>query len=336
MKDTLHFSRRDFLKLAGLTTLAACSGPRNTSETAVPTALPSKTPPPTITAAPTETQAPTTTPTEVPPTATPEAAALRAQARQKLIDEYGAATKALPLEFHGDHYWFYDGAYSMAPDGFVEIMTWFQDNDVWAVNGEELLGFLDGTMQLPARSVILTTDSGAASLESLDRMIPVLQDTGMHFISLIWTMQMLESETAGCPDDACWEMFRKGRDSGVYTFGTHSEYHLPLANYDQTFGFKDLSQSVQEIQDNLGISSEILSWPNESCPVWMDSLEQIGIKAAFGGRSRGLDKCVVYPNDPLRYCLPRLFPPNTHNGLSGRPDGMTLEEMARTYMDWED
>jgi hypothetical protein len=278
----------------------------------------------------------TLTPTNAPSTATPDPAALRAQARLSLIDKYGPASKALPLEFHGDHYWFFDGAYSMAPEGFVAMMTWFQENDVWSVNGEELLGFLDGTMQLPARSVVLTTDSGASSMDSLARMVPVLQDTGMHFISLIWTMQMTAKETAACPDDLCWERFRWAKESGVFTFGTHSEYHLPLAEYNKTFGFEDLKQSITEIEDNLGISPQILSWPNESCPAWMGSLDELGIKAAFGGRSRPIAQCAVYPNDDLRYCLPRLFPPNTHNGLSGRPEGMTLEEMIHTYMDgWE-
>ena len=59
----------------------------------------------------------------------------------------------------------------------------------------------------------------------------------------------------------------------------------------------------------------------------------LGIKAAFGGRSRPLNDCAVFPNDNLRYCLPRLFPPNRQDRLSGRPAGMTLEEMAALYMD---
>ena len=84
----------------------------------------------------------------------------------------------------------------MNSETFVALMEWFQQNDVWAVSGEELIGFLDGTLQLPARSVVLTTDSGASSMDSLERMVPVLQRTGMHFISFIWTMQMTAEETA--------------------------------------------------------------------------------------------------------------------------------------------
>lgn len=284
---------------------------------------------------PTNTTAPADTPTVTPPAAPTEIPiSERDQQRLALIEQYGTTSKALPLEFHGDRYWFYDGAYSMNHETFVWMMEWFRDNDVWAVSAAELLGFLDGTLQLPARSVVLTTDSGAASMDSIDRMIPVLQDTGMHFISLIWTMQMEAQETAACPDNLCWDKFNWAADTGVFSIGTHSEYHLPLAEKDQDFGYRDLSQSLAEIKTNMGIDAEILSWPNESCPVWMDTLlPSLGIKAAFGGRSRGLGECAVYPNDPLRYCLPRLFPPNRQDRLSGRPAGMTLEEMAVLYMD---
>ena len=333
------FNRRDFLRLAGLSLLglglepllSACRGPEELSAT--PTTRPVNTLIPTNTSTPQPTDpAPTATPANTP---TP-AINLREQQRLALIDKYGTATKALPLEFHGDHYWFYDGAYSMDPETFVWMMEWFQQNDVWAVSADELISFLDGTLQLPARSVILTTDSGAASVDSgsIQRMVPVLQDTGMHFISLIWTMQMEAQETAACPNNLCWDTFNWAAESGVFSFGTHSEYHLPLADYDQDFGFRDLNQSISEIRTNMGIDPQVLSWPNESCPVWMDTLlPTLGIKAAFGGRSRPINNCAVYPNDNLRYCLPRLFPPNRQDRLSGRPDGMTLEEMAAMYMD---
>jgi peptidoglycan/xylan/chitin deacetylase (PgdA/CDA1 family) len=342
------WTRRDFLRMAGLSALSlgldsfitACNrtpelAPTRTSS---PSITPPPTPDPTATTAPatsTATQQPAPTSDPVSQTATAEYAALSPRERQRLslIAKYGPASKALPLEFHGDLYWFFDGAYSMDTLTFTWLMEWFQQNDVWAVSASELLGFLAGTLQLPARSVILTTDSGSSSVDSLTRMIPILQDTGMHFISFIWTMQMMPEETAACPDNLCWETFHKAKEAGVFSFGTHSEYHLPLAEKDQNFGFKDISQSIQEIEDNLGITPEILSWPLESCPKWGPALADLGIKAAFGGRSRPLDQCSVYAQDSDPYCLPRLFPPNRQDRLSARPEGMTIEALAAKYMD---
>jgi len=346
------FSRRDFLRLAGLSVLglgmesilSACSTepatalsrPTNTipADLASPSATPWS-PSGTPTQLPSATPLPSATTDPAALTATAEYAALspRDQRRFSLIQKYGTATRALPLEFHGDLYWFFNGAYSMDPTTFTWLMTWFQKNDVWAVSAEELLGFLDGTLQLPARSVILTTDSGASSVDSLQRMIPVLQDTGMHFISFIWTMQMLPEETSGCPDNLCWDTFNFARESGVYSFGTHTEYHLPLAEKDEDFGMKDVAQSIEEIKTNLGISPQVLSWPLESCPTWGFKLADLGIRAAFGGRSRPLEECSVYTQDPLPYCLPRLFPPNRQDRLSARPVGMSIEDLAVNYMD---
>ena len=137
------FNRRDFIRLAGLSLLglglepllSACSGPETA---AVPTNTPANTLTPTYMSSPTPAD-PTATPTRE-NTPTPAISA-REQRRLALIDRYGTATKALPLEFHGDHYWFYDGAYSMDPRTFVWMMEWFQKNDVWAVSADELIGF---------------------------------------------------------------------------------------------------------------------------------------------------------------------------------------------------
>jgi peptidoglycan/xylan/chitin deacetylase (PgdA/CDA1 family) len=251
--------------------------------------------------------------------------------RQDLIEKYGPATRLLPLEFHGDYYYMDDGKFNMDPETFTWLMEWFQNNEVWAVNGPELAGYLDGTLQLPARSVALTTDSGNTSVDSLTRMIPVLQRTGMHFLSLIFTARMGDGESAACEQDACWNKFREALASGVFTFGTHSERHLDFKQYSANDGFYDLLYSKQKIEDNLGVQVQLLSWPYESCPAWMDQLVEHGFKAAFGGRSRPIADCSIYPNDEMRWCLPRLLPPNRDTLTSNRPLGMDIEQMMRAY-----
>jgi peptidoglycan/xylan/chitin deacetylase (PgdA/CDA1 family) len=251
--------------------------------------------------------------------------------RQALIEKYGPASRLLPLEFHGDYYYMDDGKFSMDPETFAGLMEWFQNNEVWAVNGPELIGYLDGTLDLPARSVALTTDSGNTSVDSLARMVPVLQRTGMHFISLIFTSRMNDGESAACENDACWTKFRQALASGVFSFGTHSERHPDFSEYSAEDGFKDLLLSKQEIEDNLGIEVQLLSWPYESCPAWMDRLSEHGFKAGFGGRSRPIEQCSIYPQDEMRWCLPRLLPPNRDTLTSNRPLGMDIEQMMRAY-----
>ncbi len=324
-----RFEFRKLFQLYGASLLITACAPKIVQKILTPISTPyipsTSTPnPPTNTPEPTH-EPPTNTP-EPTPSYTP-----RELERLQRIEKYGVATKILSLEFHGDNYNMYDGAYTMNPNTFEWMMNWFKNNEVWSLNQDELIGYLDGTMNMPARSVILTTDSGNTSLESLPRMIPVLQYTGMHFISLIWTRNMLESETSKCKYDSCWKTFEDALKSGVYSFGTHTESHGDFSTFTLEKGLDDILQSKQEIENRLGINVKVLSWPFEACPVWGHELKNYGIEAAFGGNIRFIKENTVYPEDPARYCLPRLLPPNAGSRVSGRPNGMTLYEMMKTY-----
>ncbi|MFC2064122.1 polysaccharide deacetylase family protein [Chloroflexota bacterium] len=253
--------------------------------------------------------------------------------RQRLIQKYGPATRIPALEFHGDNYYFFGGAYCMNPVTFKYLMTWFHDNEVWSPTSDEMVAYLDGTMNLPSRSVILTTDSGNTSQTSLHRMIPVLQETGMHFISFIWTRFMLASESILCQDDNCWNTFRVARDSGVFSFGSHSESHADFALLSQDEGLSDLLQSKKEIEDNLGVSPHLISWPFESVPSWAPILIEHGFTAAFaGGGSRPvMINNAVLPADPSPWDLPRILPPNIGSLTSGRPNGKNILEIMEMF-----
>jgi len=255
--------------------------------------------------------------------------------RERLIQKYGVATRIPAFEFHGDNYYFYGGAYCMNPNTFKSLMTWFKDNEVWSATSEEVVAFLQGSLELPSRSVILTTDSGNTSKTSLVRMIPVLQETGMHFISMIWTRFMLASESSVCLDDACWDAFREAKDSGVYSFGSHTESHSDFALFTQDEGVSDLLQSKQEIEDNLGVSPQLISWPFESVPTWAHVLSDYGFYGAFAGVNHRptIKDCAVLPADSSPWDLPRIFPPNIGTLTSGRPDGKTILEIMEMYTD---
>jgi peptidoglycan/xylan/chitin deacetylase (PgdA/CDA1 family) len=258
----------------------------------------------------------------------------RALARSKRIKTQGVATGAMALEFHGDHYYMYSGAYCMDPETFVYLMEWLRDNDVWAMNADELVGYIKGTMDMPARSIILTTDSGNTSKDSLARMVPVLQDTGMHFISFIWTRHMLETEHERCAGNSCWEAFRVARDSGVFTFGSHTESHRDFATLSDYVGIRDILQSKTEIEENLGVTPTLLSWPFESVPSWAPTLRDHGFEGAFAGAVRfPMVNNVVLPGEPKVWTMPRLLPPNAGTLTSGRPNGLTIEEMMAMFCD---
>jgi hypothetical protein len=249
------------------------------------------------------------------------------------IQKEGTAKAILSLEYHGDNYYMYNGSYSMDPDEFTRQISYLCKNNYHFVTGPELVGFVEGWLALPKKSVILTTDSGRQSLASIPRMTTALEriekeyDCSPHLISFIWTQMMDSDETVTCKEDICWKTFRAAADSGFFTFGTHSESHSNfLVKNDVNFLRMDLNQSILEISFNLGLRPYLLSWPHEACLVNSQTLNNLGIKAAFGGRSYPIRDNYVHVIDPQKYCLSRDFPPNPVS-FSARPNGYSLEEM---------
>ena len=253
------------------------------------------------------------------------------------IAKYGEAKRILTLEYHGDNYNMYDGAYSMTPDQFEVQMQYLLDNDYHFVTGPELVGFLDGWLKLPARSIILTTDSGGASYKSIPRISALFAQLEAEYgvapqmLSFIWTASMDPAKEDICKNDACWQFFRTALSTGYFTFGTHTETHRDFATLEESDASWDIQTSIDKIQAGLGVRVYSLSWPFESCSTDIKMLTNLGIKYAFGGSTRTYGQLYTYTNDNMSLCLPRLFPPNP-GGYSGRPSGWTLEQMLGEAM----
>lgn len=239
---------------------------------------------------------------------------------------FGQAHSVPALEYHGDSYDMTVSipGYSMNPELFVSQMGWLADNQVHAVTGPELDAYLAGEIDLPSRSVILTTDSGATSDRSMPRMIPVMQNTGLHFHSYIWTMDME-------PSHPTWDIFREALATGHFTFGCHTETHRDMATLSETEGMAEMALSKRKIEQALGIEINSISWPFESVPSWAPRLAEIGFEYAFAGNSRGsVSEAGVVKADPDVWSLPRVFPPGLE-GWSGRPSVSTLAEIISLY-----
>jgi peptidoglycan/xylan/chitin deacetylase (PgdA/CDA1 family) len=262
---------------------------------------------------------------ETSPTQTPELSR-----KFKMIEKYGRARTVPAFEYHGDEYSMFNGNYNMNQEAFYNQMKWLSDNDYYAATGIDLLNFINGVEDLPGRSVILTTDSGNSSQKSIPRMIDVLQETNMHFHSFIWTKEMNEGESTRCIDDNCWKTFRNAINSGLFTLGSHTETHRDFGLVEREEGVDELYLSKKEIENNLGMEINSISWPFEVCPYWAEDLYNMGYRYGFGGRSKPLYYCSVEKNDLNPWCLPRILPPNM-NGKSGRPSGETLENIMEKF-----
>lgn len=248
------------------------------------------------------------------------------------VSSQGKANRILTLEFHGDNYWMYDGSYSMTPEAFAEQMDWLMKNNYHFVTIHETEGYLEGWLDLPVKSIILTTDSGGGSKNSLARITQVFKNLDQkygyrpHMQSYIWTNGMFPEETITCVDNSCWQAFYQAKDSGYFTFGTHTQTHRDFSKLTLEETFWDIGTSRTKIKENLDINVYALTWPFESCTPYEEQLRDFGITIGYGGWSKPITNAFTEASDTMSLCLPRLFPPNSE-GFSGRPVGLTLEQM---------
>lgn len=259
----------------------------------------------------------------------------------KLLDQdiarCGVAKRITVLEYHGDNYSMYDTQYSMTPESFEKQIRGMANQGIHFVTGPELYLFTYGMLELPACSVVITTDSSGGSMNSIPRMIAVAQkvesDTGRYvtYISLIWSYAMEPENTIRCKNDICWKSFEAYKASGFFTFGSHSERHADFSKFTREETEWDLSTNLSKIYNKLGLHAYIVAWPLEACSPYEDIVKKEGIKVAFGGWTRGTLQLYTYANDDMPLCLPRLFPPNP-DGYSSRPVGLTWEDIINRAM----
>ena len=303
--------------------------------TLTPTATSTATPtlPPTITPSPTQNPDPATWTKE-------EVLANHEKERLAYLEEQGPAKSIPALEYHGDNYRIPFGAavVELAPEGFESQMAWFHENHVHAVTGEELHQWLNGNLELPARSVILTFDLGNNGLNSVPRMLEVFRKYQMFGLFTVTHYGMDAGTSILCPDDRCWDAFRVAHNSGYVTIGTHTITHRDFSTIDRVEGLAEIENSKRIIEEKIGNGCEvfILTWPLEAVPSWAKELKTIGIDIAFGGNTYPILQNAAWLDKPEDWFkLPRILPPNS-NGLSGRPGGKTLEEIMKMYTtSWE-
>lgn len=242
---------------------------------------------------------------------------------------YGNARNILTLEYHGDNYTMYNGQYSMSPSSFRDQLSYLMTQDYHFVTMHEAEGFVYGWLELPARSVILTTDISdlhVASMLSIADTFADLSDTygyDPHMLAFIWTGAMTKGV---CADNTCWQTLNQANETGYFSFGSHSTSHRDFGQISNEEGIADLQLSTQAILDAMGIHAYTLAWPFETCSPYPDSIASLGMTLAWGGTTKPMSRNYTAWLDGRPFCLPRMLPPNIE-GISMRPPGMNFQDM---------
>ncbi len=251
---------------------------------------------------------------------------------QKLITKYGKAKYITALEYHGDDYTMYENAYSMDPATFKTQVETLLEQEYHFVTLHELEAFVYGQIDLPSRSIILTSDLSALHINSLDSMTQTFKEieTQYHYRPhvqvFIWVGNMQSDLTANCAEDACWKAIRTAKDSGYFSFGSHSWSHSDASKWHIDITKADFEKANAAIKENAGLTAYAVAWPFESAYAYTDRLSESGFTLAFGGLTRLSGPQMVQANDPTPMRLPRLLPPAI-SGVSMRPKGASFQQM---------
>jgi len=248
------------------------------------------------------------------------------------IIKQGKAERILSLEFHGDKYNMFNGVYAMNPESFKRQVKYLMENDYHFLTIHEVRGFVEGWLELPKKSVILTTDPGPLAWESTERIISAFSDLESdygykpHMNTFIVPQGLSEEENYLCKENLCWSAYIHAVESGYFSLGTHTYWHNHHNQVSESFAKQDIKISQDIIAENTGITVYAISWPYEICSPYHRMLrDDLGITLGFGGLTHPQNN-YVYKDDTQPLCLPRLFPENP-DGFSGRPMGKNLEEM---------
>ena len=251
---------------------------------------------------------------------------------QSLVAKYGKAKYITALEYHGDSYTMYEGAYCMDPATFKAQVETLMQQEYHFVTLPELEAFVYGQLDLPSRSIILTSDLSALNIPSMASITQTFAELETqygyrpHMQVFIWAGDMQSGVNANCKDDACWKAIRPARDSGYFSFGSHSWNHLDASKLRIDITKADFEKANAAILENTGLTAYAVAWPFEAAYEYTDRLSEIGFTLAFGGLTRLSGPQMVQPNDPTPMRLPRLLPPAI-NGVSMRPKGAPLQQI---------
>lgn len=235
---------------------------------------PSPVPTRTLTRSPLPTGTPTSTSTPEPtPTPTPAPSAVAAEIESRI-----PAMQVPVIEYH---YPGFSGAgVSLPPDVFAAQLDVLEENGYRTVTDVELAAFLDSASPLPAKTVGLRIDQGAAHFQEFEAMLQAIQAKGFTAMVYICAGDNHSEEN--------WDKLADWVRRGVITIGSHSVTHsdFKLLNREQAYGEAVASKQALESQlAQRGIQTSVISFsfPYDSVPDDLGFLKAAGYKFCVAG-----------------------------------------------------
>ena len=146
--------------------------------------------------------------------------------------------------------------WSVSPKDFELQMQWLKKHNL-AVSLEEVIKFVQGEINLPEGSVLVTFDDGYSSV--LHEAAPILKSYGIPSVAFITTSFINSISVSGEPY-LTWDEVLNLSHAGI-TVGSHAHTHRSLAKLDYADFYQEVSYSKELLEEHLGSSVCSFAYP---------------------------------------------------------------------------
>lgn len=191
-------------------------------------------------------------------------------------------------------------------DTFTRHMQGLKDRGYTTITPQEFLAIRNGTMTAPEKPILLTFTNGYDNVRTI--VDPILAQHGFKATAMILPGRVGTNSSWDTGDDGpnvphlTWGQLRNLRDTGRWSFGSHTMTHPRLTDLSDTQARAQIVDSRAAIQEQLDVPVVAFSYPfGDALPKYQTMAQQAGYSMAFGVR----DKAGVNVSHDNLFALPR-------------------------------
>lgn len=142
---------------------------------------------------------------------------------------------------------------SVTPSNFSTQMDYLAAHGYHTISLDEMGAALLSHAALPQKPIVITFDDGYADCH--DTALPILQSHGFKAVNFVIT------GLVGAPNYLTWGQIDEMKNSGVFTFGSHTITHRALYSLDNKSIKTEVTESKDILQSNLGYPINWFAYP---------------------------------------------------------------------------
>ncbi len=182
---------------------------------------------------------------------------------------------------------------SVTPNNFKSQMEYLSSHNYHTISLDELGDAMLHGKKLPGKPIVITLDDGYR--DSYTAAYPILKAHGLKAVDFVIT------GFVGGPNYLTWQQILEMKNSGVFTFGSHTVSHIALTYATDLRIKEELENSKNDLQAHLGYPVNWFAYPYGNVNKKVESLvPKSGYLGAFGTNNG------TYHSKDAMFTLPRV------------------------------